>query len=60
MLKLLARYERKSGRIGLRERGPGRAARWSFDEAMALLDRKLRSLGVRRGLLPPPAPPEET
>lgn len=60
VMQLLARYDRKDGRIGLRERGPGREARWSFDEAIAALDRKLRALGARRGieaepiLLPPP------
>lgn len=58
VLRLLARYERKTGRIGLRERAPGREARWSFDDAIALLDKKLRALGARRGLALPP-PPEE-
>lgn len=53
VLRLLARYERKSGRIGLREVGPGRERRWSFDEAIALLDRKLRALGARHGVAPP-------
>lgn len=55
VMRLLARYERKDGRIGLRGRGRGGEQRWSFDEAMALLDRKLRALGVRRGVLPPAA-----
>jgi hypothetical protein len=54
VLRLLARYERKTGRIGFRERSHGRDARWSFDDAMALLDRKLRALGARRGIAPPP------
>jgi hypothetical protein len=63
VIRLLARYERKSGRIGLRAPGPGRERRMSFDEAIALLDRKLRALGARHGVesgdvprLPPPAP----
>lgn len=55
VIRLLARYERKSGRIGLRAPGPGRERRMSFDEAIALLDRKLRALGVRRGVVPPDA-----
>lgn len=58
VMTLLARYERKDGRIGIRERGPGREARWSFDDAIHALDKKLQALGVRRGLvaLPPPDP----
>ncbi|HEV7660374.1 MAG TPA: hypothetical protein VGO55_11065 [Allosphingosinicella sp.] len=57
VIRLLARYERKSGRIGLRTPGVGRERRMSFDDAIALLDRKLRALGVRRGLIPPAALP---
>ena len=62
VLKLLARYERKSGRIGFRTRAHGRDARWSFDDAIRLLDKKLRALGARRGIPAPPIalpPPEE-
>ena len=63
VIRLLARYERKSGRIGLRAPGAGRERRMSFDEAIALLDGKLRALGARHGVqsgddvprLPPPA-----
>jgi hypothetical protein len=62
VLRLLARYQRRDGRIALRGRAPGNEARWTFDEAIALLDRKLRALGVRydvvvpedHPLLPPP------
>jgi hypothetical protein len=53
VIRLLARYERKSGRIGLRGPGHGREGRMSFDEAIALLDRKLRALGARSGVVPP-------
>jgi len=53
VLRLLARYERKSGRIGLRSVGPGRERRWTFDEAIALLDKKIRALGVRYNVVPP-------
>jgi len=65
VIRLLSRYERKDGRIGIRERGPGREARWSFDDAIALLDRKLRALGVRYDVIVPedtpllPGPKEE-
>jgi hypothetical protein len=47
LIRLLARHERRDGRVALRGRGPGREARWSFDDAIALLDRKLRALGAR-------------
>jgi hypothetical protein len=56
VLQLMARYERKNGRIGMREARPGHQRRMSFDEAFAELDRRLRSFGVRQGVL---APPEE-
>ena len=66
VLRLLARYDRKHGGIGPRAVAPGRERRWSFDEAIALLDRKLRALGVRYDLVPPedprhllPPPPDE-
>jgi hypothetical protein len=67
VLRLLARYDRKDGRIGPRAVAPGRERRWSFDDAIALLDRKLRALGVRydiapddpRHLLPPPPDAED-
>jgi hypothetical protein len=57
MLKLLTRYERRNGRIGSRRVDPGREARWSFDDAVRLLDRKLRALGLRHGIVPPDDPP---
>lgn len=63
VLQLLARYRRPDGRIGLREVGPGRERRWSFDEAIVALDAKLRALGARHGIhaepIALPAPPEE-
>ena len=54
VMKLLARYDRRDGRIGRREVGRGSQRRWTFEEAIAALDRKLNALGIRRGLLPPP------
>jgi hypothetical protein len=56
VLRLLARYDRKDGRIGPRVVSPGRERRWSFDDAIALLDRKLRALGVRYDIVPPDDP----
>jgi hypothetical protein len=50
VMKLLARYDRRDGRIGRREIGRGRQQRWTFEEAIHALDRKLNALGIRRGL----------
>jgi hypothetical protein len=55
VMKLLARYDRRDGRIAAREVGPGHEQICSFDEAIEALDRKLRALGVRRGIIPPRA-----
>lgn len=57
VMQLLARYDRGAGRIGVRECSPGHLKRWTFEESMALLDKKLRALGARR--LPPPSEPVE-
>lgn len=59
VMKLLARWDRRDGRIGPREIRHGRQRRWTFDEAIAALDKRLRALGVRRGLLPPPGDGKE-
>jgi hypothetical protein len=48
VLKLLARYERKPRGVESRFTPGGRRQRWTFDESMALLDKKLRALGLRR------------
>lgn len=53
VMKLLARWDRKDGRVGARQVGPGQQRRWSFEEAIEALDRKLRALGARRGLASP-------
>jgi hypothetical protein len=50
-MKLLARYDRRDGRVGTREVRRGRERRWSFDEAIAALDKRLRALGLRRGVI---------
>ena len=50
VMKLLARYDRRDGRVGPREIGHGRQRRWTFEEAMVALDKKLRSLGLRHGI----------
>ncbi|MBV8685765.1 MAG: hypothetical protein JOZ90_13285 [Alphaproteobacteria bacterium] len=47
VMKLLARYDRKGGRIGTRERAPLAGQAWTFDQAIAALDKRLRALGLR-------------
>lgn len=65
VMQLLARYRRPDGRVGLRQVARGRERRWSFEEAIAALDKKLRALGARHGidsepiLLPPPKKRQE-
>jgi hypothetical protein len=53
VMKLLARYDRKDGRIARREVGHGHQQRWTFEQAIQELDGRLRKLGVRRGVVPP-------
>jgi hypothetical protein len=54
-MKLLARWDRRhDGRLGMQVKRPSASRRWTFEEAIALLDRNLRALGVRST---DPAPP---
>lgn len=66
VLKLLDRWTRKNYSLGPRQPRDGRLKRWSFDEAMTLLEKKLRALGYRpdygdgavdQPALPPPSGP---
>lgn len=59
VMKLLARFDRRDGRIDRREVGPSGRQRGTFEEAIEALDRKLNALGIRRGVLPPPENGEE-
>jgi hypothetical protein len=54
-MKLLARWDRRDGRLGPREVRHGRQQSMSFVDSIELLDRKLRSLGVRTDVPPPEA-----
>jgi hypothetical protein len=45
-LKLLQRWDRKDGRLGLRVVAHGRQKGMSFEDAMELLDRRLEALGI--------------
>lgn len=50
VMQLLARMDRRDGRIGTRQVRHGRQERWTFDDAIKALDRRLRSLGLRHGI----------
>lgn len=54
VLKLLERYERRNGKIGVRAISHGRQKGMSFDDAMELLDRRLKALNI-----PLPGEPDE-
>jgi len=56
-LKLLERHDRRDGRIGLREVGPGGQQRADFWEFIAAADRKLCALGARHGIHAEPIRP---
>ena len=58
IMKLLARWDRQPRNVDSRFKPGGRRQRWTFDEAIALLDRKMRALGLRTSA-PPPTIPEE-
>ena len=47
VMRLLSRWDRKGGGLGPRRVCHGRQKRSGFEEAIALLDRKLRNLGLR-------------
>lgn len=52
-MRMLARWDRKHGGLGPREVRHGYQAAGSFEQAIVLVDRKLRALGLRTS--PPPA-----
>lgn len=52
IMKLLARFDRKPRRIERGFKPAGRRQRWTFEQAIAGLDKHLRAMGVPRG--PPP------
>lgn len=54
-MKLLARWDRRCGGVGFRQVRHGRQKPMDFEEAIELLDKRLRGLGVR---IPPPEPEE--
>ena len=48
-MQLLARRDRKPRRVDSRFTPGGRRQRWTFEEAIELLDKKMRALGLRSG-----------
>lgn len=54
VMKLLDRWDRRNGRIGVRQVAPEKRPALSFDEAMRLLETKLRNLDIPILQLPPP------
>jgi hypothetical protein len=53
VIKLLDRWDRRNGQIGMRSAAPEKRRALSFDEAIALLDTKLRNLDIPILELPP-------
>jgi hypothetical protein len=53
VMKLLARYDRKDGRIASREHMASPTRTWSFEDSIKALDKALDSLGARRAPFPP-------
>jgi hypothetical protein len=52
-LKLLQRWERRDGTLGLRRNGPRRTQPRTFDEAIEAIERKLKAIGVPIREVPP-------
>jgi hypothetical protein len=52
-MKMLARWDRKHGSLGPREVRHGHQKVSLFEDAIILIDRKLRNLGLRTGVPPP-------
>lgn len=49
-MALLARWDRKQKRVESRFTPGGQRQRWTFEESIAELDKKLRTLGLRSGI----------
>jgi hypothetical protein len=59
IMKLLARWDRKPRRSDSRFKLGGRRQRHSFDDAIAMIEKKLLGLGIPIKPFPPPGEPEE-
>lgn len=54
VMKLLERWDRRNGKLGVRAASPEKRQALSFDEAIALLEKKLLHLDIPILQLPPP------
>lgn len=52
-MALLQRWDRRDGSVGRRARGHGHIHRWTFDDAIKLLARRLQAMEPRTGLPKP-------
>ncbi|HYW15544.1 MAG TPA: hypothetical protein VE891_05255 [Allosphingosinicella sp.] len=52
-MTMLARWDRRDGRLGWREVRHGRRRHYTFEEAIVILDKKLDAFGLRHRLGPP-------
>jgi hypothetical protein len=52
VMKLLARFDRRGGRVASREHRASPARAWSFEDSIKALDKALDSLGTRRAPFP--------
>jgi len=51
-MKLLARWDRRDGRLGPRRVGPCGQRVWTFEEAMLVLEKRMRNLGLLKTVPP--------
>jgi hypothetical protein len=54
VMRLLERWDRRNGKLGVRAVSPEKRPALNFDEAIALLETKLRNLDIPILQLPPP------
>lgn len=54
VMRLLERWDRRNGKLGVRAVSPEKRPALSFDEAIVLLEKKLRNLDIPILRLPPP------
>jgi hypothetical protein len=61
LMQLLERRDKLAARVSARGQPgpPGVRKRWTFEESIHLLDKRLQALGVRRGIVPPDGEEEE-
>jgi hypothetical protein len=62
LMKLLERRDKLAAQVAApgSSAPPGTQKRWTFEESIELLDKRLRALGVRHGVVPPGEEQEES